>query len=42
MAKRIQDVFWTDEYADSYSLKNSTFDNELRKHKVFLVAWSVI
>ena len=29
MAKRIQDVFWTDEYADSYSLKNSTFDNEL-------------
>ena len=21
--------FWTDEYADSYSLKNSTFDNEL-------------
>lgn len=29
MNKRIQDVFWTDEYADSYSLKNSVFDNEL-------------
>ena len=29
MTKRIQDVFWADEYAESYSLKNSAFDNEL-------------
>jgi pseudaminic acid biosynthesis-associated methylase len=29
MTKRIQDIFWTEEYADSYILKNSAFDNEL-------------
>ena len=29
MDKRIQDAFWTDEYADDYRLKNSEFDTEL-------------
>jgi len=29
MTKRIQDVFWTDEYAEDYRLKNMKFDNEL-------------
>ncbi len=29
MTQRIQDVFWAVEYADSYSIKNSSFDNEL-------------
>lgn len=29
MDKRIQDVFWTDEYAEDYRSKNSVFDNEL-------------
>ena len=29
MNKRIQDVFWTEEYADSYWSKNKGFDNEL-------------
>jgi len=27
--KRIQDAFWTDEYAEDYRKKNSKFDNEL-------------
>ena len=29
MDKRIQDVFWTDEYAEDYRSKNSVFDHEL-------------
>jgi len=29
MDKRIQDIFWTDEYAEDYRSKNSKFDNEL-------------
>ena len=29
MDKRIQDAFWTDEYAEDYRSKNSEFDNEL-------------
>jgi len=29
MNKRIQDVFWTEEYADSYRSKNKGFDNEV-------------
>jgi len=29
MTKCIQDSFWTDEYAESRSLKNSAFANEL-------------
>ena len=37
MTKRIQDVFWTDDYAESYSLKNSSFDNELGRQ-----GWSKI
>jgi len=27
--KRIQDAFWTDDYAEAYRLKNGEFDNEL-------------
>lgn len=37
MSSRIQDIFWSDEYADAYSLKNSSFDNELGRQ-----AWSKI
>ena len=29
MNKRIQDVFWTEEYAHSYRSKNEVFDNEV-------------
>lgn len=29
MDKRIQDAFWSDEYAEDYRSKNSEFDNEL-------------
>ena len=29
MDKRIQDIFWTDDYAEDYRSKNSEFDNEL-------------
>lgn len=29
MDKRIQDTFWTDDYAEEYRKKNSEFDNEL-------------
>ena len=31
MDKRIQDVFWSDEYAEGYRTKNRDFDNELGK-----------
>ena len=31
MNKRIQDIFWTEEYAEDYSAKNCAFDNELGK-----------
>ena len=31
MNKRIQDTFWTDEYAEDYRSKNCTFDDELGK-----------
>jgi pseudaminic acid biosynthesis-associated methylase len=29
MNKRVQDIFWTKDYADDYAFKNSEFDNEL-------------
>jgi len=29
MDKRLQDIFWSDEYAEDYRSKNSNFDNEL-------------
>ena len=28
MSKRIQDLFWTKEYAEDYSSKNRGFDDE--------------
>ena len=31
MTRRIQDVFWTKDYADDYANKNSEFNNELGK-----------
>lgn len=31
MSKRIQDLFWKQEYAEDYRSKNSAFDNELGK-----------
>ena len=31
MDKRIQDIFWTDDYAEDYRSKNSEFDNELSR-----------
>lgn len=29
MTQRIQDIFWTQDYAQDYAAKNSSFDNEL-------------
>ena len=37
MNKRIQDIFWTEEYAEDYRAKNWAFDNELGKQ-----GWSKI
>jgi pseudaminic acid biosynthesis-associated methylase len=37
MTRRIQDVFWAEDYADDYAIKNSEFDHKLGK-----VGWEKI